>query len=285
MSSAPPGILKLNAYRARTLGRQYNLGIVGDANHKAGYHLGPDRTPPGDYSEKLARDRGGASHYPYYAAADDSGMDWPRSREWLANLVLDCRAGKDHTRDIREIIGSLDGRNALYWDSQAGFRAVDYKGSGHVTHTHISFFRDSADRDQSQVLRQFLEPPQQEDDMPYGIPIPIEPVIGKRTVQPIGPVLSGAVGWGPAWVSFGCDGGDALVRAVYQRDDETWWFPLFGGDWDKDTTRWVRSGEPRSAHSYGLSQGTGKLSFEIVDVIASDIDKFSIGAFVEYGPR
>ena len=159
MSSAPPGIVRLQVYRTAQLGSGKNLGIVGDSNHKMGYHLGPDRTPVGDPSERLARDKSGARQFPVYASAEDSSMAWNGSRQWLAGLVRDCRAGEAYTRDIREIIGSLDGKTALYWDSQTGFNAVRYTGSGHITHTHISFFRDSALRDQSDVLRMYLEPP------------------------------------------------------------------------------------------------------------------------------
>lgn len=171
MSSAPPGILALDSYLRRMLGDEFSAGIVGDSNHKTGYHLGPDRTPPGDYSERLTRDRRGAASFPVYASAIDIDMGWPGSRQWLAALVLGSRNGAAHTRDIREIIGSLNGQRVLYWDSQTGFSAVGYTGADHVTHTHISFFRDSANRDQSDVLRTYLEPSQlqqQEDDMPSG---------------------------------------------------------------------------------------------------------------------
>ncbi len=166
MSSAPPGILRLASYITNTLDGRYVLGIVGDSNHRAGYHLGPDRTPQNDSSERLPRDRNGARRYPNYASAIDIGMGFARSRSWLATLIVDCRAGEPYTRDVREVIGSLDGREALYFDSQSGFRAFAYLGSGHVSHSHVSFFRDSAEQDQSTLLRSYLEPPTLEDDMP-----------------------------------------------------------------------------------------------------------------------
>jgi len=164
------------------LGARYNLGIVGDTNHRSGYHIGPDRTPPGDYSEQLTRDRNGARVYPYYASAEDSGMGWVGSRSWLAALIVDARNRVPYTRDIREIIGSLDGKTALYWDSQTGFRAARYTGAGHLTHTHISFFRDSANRGHTDVLREYLEPPEppeppeeQETDMATAIRTDVKP--------------------------------------------------------------------------------------------------------------
>lgn len=272
MSSPPPGIVELQAYRTAQLGRGLNLGIVGDDNHTAGYHLGPDRTPVGDYSERLARDKAGARLFPYYASAEDSSMAWSQSRQWLAKLVTDARNGVAYTRDIREIIGSLDGKTALYWDSQTGFQAVRYLGSGHLTHTHISFFRDSAQRDQSDVLRMYLEPPTEEDDMWYhngdipsgfafdkdGLLIDSEALV-TVTVPPNVNLSDG----GSLIISGdGLPGTRTLIRRAYNIKDDAW---------DVDDTLTV---EPRYRAASGtkwLSKNYGKLSFG--RVAFDDLDK------------
>lgn len=173
MSSGAPGILRLNDYVGRVLGPDKQLGIVGDASHTYGYHLGPDRAPSWDSSiSELTRDRTGANRYPYYASAIDIGMGWGQSRQWLAWFIDRLRKGA--YPDVREVIGSLDGRNALYFDGTDGFDAYGYSGGGHVSHTHISFYRDSAERDQTPVLRDFLEgitSEEQDDDMGNLLPI------------------------------------------------------------------------------------------------------------------
>lgn len=175
MCRAAPGLKKLDTYLRATIGAQNSAGIVGDDNHISGYHVCAERLKGTDYSMRLARDKAGAKQYPEDSCAIDVGMRWTHSRRWLAGLVLDCRAGEDYTSDIREIIGSLDGKTALYWDRQAGFKAVRYTGAGHIDHTHVSTFRDATQRDQTAILKTFFTPTEEDDDMGYIIPFKIEP--------------------------------------------------------------------------------------------------------------
>lgn len=155
MSESAPGLAKLRDFASSNPGPQFFLGIVGDANHRSGYHLGPDRIrDASDYSIQLARDVAGKHKYPSYACGYDMGMGWARSRAWLAWLVDQCRKGA--FPNVREIIGSLDGVHKQYWSALRGFRTERYDGDNHIDHTHISVYRDSAEDDHSDMLRRYL---------------------------------------------------------------------------------------------------------------------------------
>lgn len=136
-----------------------NLGIVGDAAHTWGYHAGRDRIftiPPGrgwnDVSVKLARDRAGLTDA---ASALDLGHDdkaeLRRFTGWLIERAQDEAPG---TRDLREIIGSLDGVNTIYWDRERRVLVTNAAGvdSSHLYHTHLSWYRDSESRSKVEVF-------------------------------------------------------------------------------------------------------------------------------------
>ncbi|HEY9415352.1 MAG TPA: hypothetical protein VIQ30_11380, partial [Pseudonocardia sp.] len=136
------------------------VGIVGDPNHRGGYHCGSDRVVPRDYSViESARDRTGLAKW---ASALDVGTfsvtvagkrhDLPSFSVWL---VAQCKAGTPDTRDIREVIYSPDGKTVKRWD-RLGKRTTG--DSSHLFHTHISYFRDStkAGRDQTPLFRRYL---------------------------------------------------------------------------------------------------------------------------------
>ncbi|MDG4799060.1 hypothetical protein [Micromonospora sp. WMMD980] len=153
------------------------VGIVGDPAHRGGYHCGSDRVISGDYSVvESSRDRSGLAQW---ACALDVGAfsvatagrryDLPHFSAWL---VSECAKGTDDTRDIREVIYSLDGRTVVRWDRLGRRRSGD---DSHRWHTHISYHRDAirAGRDQSAVIRRYLTTigliqatPIQEADMP-----------------------------------------------------------------------------------------------------------------------
>jgi len=156
MSVNASGLTQLRDYANEKLGNEFFLGIVGDTNHTSGYHLGPDRIQGPDASVKLPRDVTGAHQFPTAACAYDMGMGWNASRLWLAWLVNECRTGT--FPQVREIIGSLDGVHKQYFSGPRGFATERFTGENHVTHTHISVYRDSAATDHSPLLRRFLEP-------------------------------------------------------------------------------------------------------------------------------
>ncbi|GGL95609.1 MULTISPECIES: hypothetical protein [Micromonospora] len=136
------------------------VGIVGDANHRGGYHCGSDRVVTNDYSVvESTRDRNGLT---LDASALDVGMFRVTSRGRTHDLrsfsvwcVSQCVAGAADTRDIREIIYSPDGRVVRRWD-RLGRRTTG--DNSHLWHTHVSFFRDAtkAGRDQTPLFRRYL---------------------------------------------------------------------------------------------------------------------------------
>ncbi|MFC0099603.1 hypothetical protein ACFFKH_19040 [Micromonospora marina] len=171
MTSAPANLLAVrnllltylnvdkNAVRAADL-EPAEVGIVGDVNHRGGYHCGSDRVVRNDYSVvESSRDRSGLT---LYASALDVGMFSVRSGGGTHNLrtfstwmVAQCAANAADTRDIREIIYSPDGRTVRRWDRLGRRTSGD---SSHLFHTHFSFFRDStkAGRDQTPLFRRYL---------------------------------------------------------------------------------------------------------------------------------
>ncbi|WP_431892647.1 hypothetical protein [Micromonospora haikouensis] len=136
------------------------VGIVGDASHRGGYHCGEDRVVSGDYSVvESSRDRTGLTED---SAALDVGQFSVKSggrthdlRSFSAWCVQQCTAGAPDTRDIREIIYSPDGKTVRRWD-RLGKRSTG--DSSHLWHTHFSFFRDAirAGRDQTALFRRYL---------------------------------------------------------------------------------------------------------------------------------
>ncbi|MEU8368339.1 hypothetical protein [Micromonospora tulbaghiae] len=171
MTSAPANLLAVRnllltylnvdkkAVRADDL-EPAEVGIVGDVNHRGGYHCGSDRVVTNDYSVvESSRDRSGLT---LYASALDVGTFSVRSgggthnlRTFSAWMVAQCAANAADTRDIREIIYSPDGRTVRRWDRLGRRTSGD---SSHLFHTHFSFFRDStkAGRDQTPLFRRYL---------------------------------------------------------------------------------------------------------------------------------
>lgn len=154
---APQRLLDLRRYLRPLTGLSPDeLGIVGDDNHRGGYHHGFDqrRIVNGvltDYSWlESPRD---SSFQGNAASAFDIGM-FPRLRELSLWLVGECEAGAADTLDIREIIYSPDGKSVKRWDRLGRRTSGD---STHLTHTHVSYFRDSESRDKIHLYQRFFE--------------------------------------------------------------------------------------------------------------------------------
>lgn len=140
-----------------------DVGIVGDPNHRGGYHCGKDRTVSNDYSVvQSSRDKNGLT---LDASALDFGwFEWKNPKNGaIHNLrtfskwaVAECERGASDTLDIREIIYSPDGKVVKRWDRLKRSSTGD---NSHLSHTHFSFFRDAvkAGRDQSPLFRRYLE--------------------------------------------------------------------------------------------------------------------------------
>lgn len=187
MTFAPVTLRRLGNYWTDQGG--VNLGVVGDANHTAGYHLGKDRiyAPSGlgggDYSVQLERDKRGLSDA---ASAIDLGrMQGSLSQLYRFSswLVEQCQAGAPGTRDVREVIYSPDGKRVQRY---SGVDQQIHTGPGngdasHIGHTHVSYFRDSERRDKVAVFAPYFEG--EDMGLEWG---PIDPGqgIGTVTIKP-----------------------------------------------------------------------------------------------------
>lgn len=165
MSTAPSSLRELAAYYTDHGGKV--LGIVGDTGHTVGYHLGKDRiydgSGPGlgdqDYSVRLARDKAGLTNA---AAAIDLGrlngslQELYKFSRWL---VAQCKADQPGHRDVREIIYSPDGvKVQRYSGVDGGIHTGDGNGdASHISHTHISYFRDSQARSKVGLFAPYFE--------------------------------------------------------------------------------------------------------------------------------
>lgn len=179
MSQNPQALVDLRAFLMPLTGlAAISLGIVGNAAHKSGYHLGRDRIfgPDGegdtDYSVKSERDHAFVTNA---ASAMDIGS-FDRLREMSKFIVAQGQANAPDTRDIREVIFSPDGTRVLRWDRQRGFMSepTEEGDSSHRTHTHVSWYRDSVDRDKRALFARFFDVPS-----PVVIPVEHPPVQGE----------------------------------------------------------------------------------------------------------
>lgn len=164
MSYAPDSLRELQtAMRGWTGLSPISLGIVGDTRHTRGYHLGKDRiydgSGPGigamDYSVKTSRDIAGLTNA---ASAMDIG-NFAKLRAMSKWLVLQCQQNAPGTRDIREIIYTPDGSTVLRYDRQRGYNSTPRPGeadNSHLTHTHISWYRDSEERDKVALFARYF---------------------------------------------------------------------------------------------------------------------------------
>lgn len=181
MSYAPQSLREVASLWVAHGGK--NLGIVGDDDHKArpSYHNGRDvitaygRTCATDYTICHRRDVRGLSDA---ASAIDLGpidgsyRQLRRFTKWLGDRLL---AQAPDTADIREILGSPDGVTVLCWFSGQLFSdgkprtQTGCANDSHLTHTHISYFRDSEFKDKTGPFVAYFAgeaPAPKEDAMP-----------------------------------------------------------------------------------------------------------------------
>jgi hypothetical protein len=170
---APQSLRELMRYWVEQGG--VNLGIVGDTAHQQkgiSYHLGRDQLTAYAYSRVTARDKAGLTNA---ASAVDLGRlngSLTKLRDFSGWLVTRCQANAPGTSDIREVIYTLDGSTVLRYDRQRGYASKPREGEAdksHLTHTHISFYRDSEHRSKTDLfIPYFVELPDTdtEGDMP-----------------------------------------------------------------------------------------------------------------------
>lgn len=226
-----------------------NLGIVGNAAHTKGYHLGKDRIFASggqgwnDYSVKTARDKAGLTNA---AMALDMGkLDGSLSQLWKfsAWLAQECMARKADTRDIREVIFWDPGRGQVVgWSALSpGSLIPNYGDSSHKTHTHISYFRDSESRDKRPLFRRYpgfaVQPPT-EGDMPTmkeylpGYTVVLKGQSNVRTEPKLSATLIRTVPQGKTetWTVAGNVTGDKDVDG--NCTTTTWWTRWNAGRWE-----------------------------------------------------
>ena len=170
MTFAPDSALAVrHEFQKHTTLSNAALGVVGDDNHAqtaSSYHLGESANRADSYTiTESPRDRAGLSEA---ASANDIGWfsierggtihDLRTFSKWL---VAQCAAGAADTQDIREVIYSPDGIVVKRWD-RLGKRSTG--DDSHLSHTHVSWFRDSENRDRAAVIRRYFT--EIEADMP-----------------------------------------------------------------------------------------------------------------------
>lgn len=164
MTFAPAPLIALGKYLVSQ--GCVNLGVVGDTAHQqtgTSYHLGQSQLKPGAYSATGPRDR-----EPYLTEAASAidigkvGGGYPGLRALSSWLASQCQRRAIDTLDIREVIYSPDGVKVFRWDepTQTVYPGGTGTGQGddsHLTHTHVSYFRDSETRDKLAVFRRYFE--------------------------------------------------------------------------------------------------------------------------------
>jgi hypothetical protein len=139
-----------------------NLGVVGDTAHAqrgVSYHLGKSQLLPGAYSIRTDRDKKGLTEAA--SAIDlgklkDSFTELQKFSLWFANQ---CKAGKTGYNDVREVIWwDPVGQRVLGWSDLSPVKFIPgYGDNSHKTHTHISFYRDSENRDKIAMFKPYFE--------------------------------------------------------------------------------------------------------------------------------
>lgn len=159
-----------------------NNGIIGNDAHSYGYHLSRNRLlgtgHRGDYSITGPHDVGGPNDT---ACALDLFMHgWPASRAWVSWARAERAAGR--LPEIAELIGSPDGKRALYAADTTGWRWTVYQGEGHISWTHVAIYRQSANN-ASFATRAFGRWTRNGLVTPRPTPRPPKPTAATYTVQ------------------------------------------------------------------------------------------------------
>jgi len=186
MTFAPPTIRTLAAYWVAQGG--VNLGIVGDTAHLAkgtSYHLGKSNLLVGAYSARTARDKAGLTEAASALDLGRLGGSLLALRQFSLWFAKRCQANAAGTRDVREVIFALDGTHVVGWSREAGVNSAfisNYGDSSHLTHTHISFYRDSEFRSKLALFTPYpgfiAVPDTSTGDTTVSYPVPSAPSTG-----------------------------------------------------------------------------------------------------------
>ena len=181
MTYAPARLKELAAYWTAQGG--VNLGIVGDTEHQAkgvSYHLGRDQLSPGAYSAERVRDIAGLTNAASAIDLGRLGGSYPALRAFSDWLARRCVANDPKTVDVVEVIYSPDGKRVLGFKDGIDFLIPNYGDASHLTHTHISFYRDSEFRDKTALFKSYF---QKEPEMAGPEVRNLQPYNAKATVN------------------------------------------------------------------------------------------------------
>lgn len=168
MTYAPEGLLAdRREFQKHTNLSNSALGIVRD-EWDTSYHVGKRWLEAGSYSQNESprdahpTEASAAIDIGYFKVKGSNGKTYTLY-DYNRWLVAECERGAPDTRDIREVIYSLDGKTVKRWD-RLKIRSGGDKS--HTGHTHKSHFRDAEHKDHSAVTRRwFRDVVFKEDDM------------------------------------------------------------------------------------------------------------------------
>jgi hypothetical protein len=233
---APAPLVSLRSYLIREIPISgAKVGIVGDAAHNqkgTSYHLGKSSLRWDAYSRQTARDKAGLSEA---ASAIDIGNH--KGLEGLSNfLVKACQTSQLGTRDIREVIyaGRYKGGLAvLRYDRERGVTSAPRPGeadNSHLTHTHVSFYRDSESRDKIVIFKPYFAPEDEMELFNAGQMLRRLPA-GTDVFDEPGGTKTGDLGDGTA--------ATVVFRVVAQDSTGKWW--LVDGGGQAKQMKWVKA--------------------------------------------
>jgi hypothetical protein len=182
MTYAPASLSALAVYWVGRGG--VNLGVVGDpahANRGVSYHLGKDQLTSTAYSRLTGRDKRGLTNGASAIDLGRLGGSYAGLRDFSIWLVDACRVNAKGTADMREVIYSPDGKVVLRWDRERGYTSAPRGGeadTSHLTHTHVSWYRDAEKRDHTTAFRPYFAPPPEDDEMPVAVSEHLDATIG-----------------------------------------------------------------------------------------------------------
>lgn len=144
---APQAIWNLWYAIHRGVPRSLLGGIVGDVGHSFGYHLARRDLPSSDYSVQLPKDKLGKADC---ASAIDISLPPDLMLVYTRKLVVAAKAKDPRLAAVREFCGTTNGLNPHPFDlSRNADDPSNTQGwdDSHLSHIHISFYREYADHD------------------------------------------------------------------------------------------------------------------------------------------
>lgn len=141
MAYATPEMRKLADDWENAIQSAVCSGIVGDSRHNYGYHRAANEVPSSDYSRQLPGDRNNID----WDAADALDMSHsPGDMKLITGRFYQSWKSQTDLRlnYVREVIGTLDGRNVIYMDTQSGEQGT--ADSSHLWHIHVGGLRCNA---------------------------------------------------------------------------------------------------------------------------------------------